>query len=100
LEKLEVGLLGNNAMDVNAVLSFHALAFEEEAVDVITECELEEFDKNDEARRPGIVVYVVKPGDTLWNIGKKYYVSAENLMKWNELESDEIRPGQKILIVK
>lgn len=100
LEKLEVGLLGNNAMDVNAVLSFHALAFEEEAVDVITECELEEFDKNDEARRPGIVVYVVKHGDTLWNIGKKYYVSAENLMKWNELESDEIRPGQKILIVK
>ena len=56
LEKLEVSLVGNEVLDVNAVLSFQALAFEEECVDVITEYAAEPFAKDDEGRRPGIIV--------------------------------------------
>ena len=100
LDKLDVALSSAGAMDVSAILSFHALAFEEEAIDVLTDYEAEPFGKDDEARRPGIVVYMVLPGDSLWSIGKKYYVTAEDIMRWNDLETDEIRPGQKLLIVK
>ena len=100
LDKLDVTLASGGLLDVNAVLSFHALAFEEEMVDVITDYEMEPFGRDDEARRPGIVVYMVLPGDSLWSIGKKYYVTSDDIMRWNELESDEIRPGQKLLIVK
>ena len=49
---------------------------------------------------PGMVVYMVKDGDNLWNIGKKYYVSVDSLKKMNGMESDEVKSGQKLLIVK
>ena len=49
---------------------------------------------------PGMVVYMVKEGDNLWNIGKQYYVPVENLRELNELGSDELKPGQKLLVVK
>ena len=43
---------------------------------------------------------MVKEGDNLWNIGKKYYVPVEGLRQLNALDSDEVKPGQKLLIVK
>jgi LysM repeat protein len=49
---------------------------------------------------PGFAIYYVKPGDSLWQIGKKYYVSVQRLKDMNNLTSDEIRSGDKILIVK
>ena len=49
---------------------------------------------------PGMVVYMVKDGDNLWNIGKKYYVPVDTLRELNALDSDELKTGQKLLIVK
>ena len=49
---------------------------------------------------PGMAVYMVKEGDNLWNIGKKYYVPVDSLRELNQLDSDEVKPGQKLLIVK
>ena len=52
------------------------------------------------SRLPGMVVYVVKDGDSLWNIGKKYYVPVDKIKEVNEMNSDEVHPGDKLLIVK
>jgi hypothetical protein len=49
---------------------------------------------------PGMVIYTVKPGDNLWSIGKRYYVPVDTLKSLNELTSDELQVGQKLLIVK
>jgi LysM repeat protein len=49
---------------------------------------------------PGFAIYYVKPGDSLWQIGKKYYVSVQRLKDMNNLTSDELHPGDRILIVK
>ena len=44
------------------------------------------------------VTYVVKPGESLWLISRKYSgVSAEEIMEWNAID-DAIQPGQKLLI--
>ena len=42
----------------------------------------------------------VKQGDNLWNIGKRYYVPVDTLRSLNDLASDELQVGQKLLIVK
>ncbi len=49
---------------------------------------------------PGMTIYIVKPGDNLWNIGKRYYLPVERLRELNELTGDELMPGQKLLVVK
>ena len=43
--------------------------------------------------------HIVKKGETLSEIGKKYSVSANNLKLFNNLKSDNIFPGQKIYLV-
>jgi membrane-bound lytic murein transglycosylase D len=55
----------------------------------------------EKAPKPGAgtpELYIVKPGDSLWNIAKKYPgVSAENIMEWNGC-SEKISPGMELKI--
>jgi len=47
------------------------------------------------------VSYTVRPGDTLWDIGRAFKVSYLKLAKWNDLTLDTtLRPRQKLLIWK
>ena len=49
---------------------------------------------------PGIVGYIVKKGDTLWDVAKKFYTTEEAVVKANGLSTKELKPGQRILLVK
>ena len=53
-------------------------------------------------RWPGIwqVFYIAREGDSLWDIGRRYFVPVSRIREINELTDDEIRPGEKLLIVK
>jgi membrane-bound lytic murein transglycosylase D len=42
--------------------------------------------------------YVVRSGDTLWDIAQKHGVSISNIKKWNNKRSNTIRPGEKLRI--
>ncbi len=47
-----------------------------------------------------MVGYMVKKGDSLWKIAKKYYTTVENIKKINELTGNEIKEGEMLLVVK
>lgn len=49
-------------------------------------------------KRIGPKTYTVKKGDNISKLAKKFNVSAEDLLELNELESDELKPGQKLLL--
>ena len=100
VEQLQVTMLDGEEMDVKAVLCFSTVVFKNIPVDLISQVTVSELDSSKMSNLPGMVVYVVKSGDNLWNIGKKYYVPVETLRELNSLESDELMPGQKLLIVK
>ena len=47
----------------------------------------------------GTKTYVVQPGDTLWDISRKVSgVSIETLKELNSLQSNNIKPGQELII--
>jgi membrane-bound lytic murein transglycosylase D len=49
----------------------------------------------------GTKYYIVQPGDTLWDISKSYNdLSIEKIKKLNNLKSNNIKPGQKLVIGK
>lgn len=99
-EQLQVTMLDGEEMDVKAILSFSTIVFQNVCMQLIKDAEITELDSTVLAGLPGMAVYVVKPGDHLWNIGKKYYVPVDSLRRINKLEKDELVPGQKLLIVK
>jgi Soluble lytic murein transglycosylase and related regulatory proteins (some contain LysM/invasin domains) len=43
-------------------------------------------------------VHVVKSGENLGAIARKYHVSVKQLKQWNNKKSDMIHPGQKLLV--
>jgi len=44
--------------------------------------------------------YRVRHGDSLWTIARKFRVSAHDIRRWNQLRSNLIRPGTKLIIKK
>ena len=47
----------------------------------------------------GKKIYTVQPGDTLWDIAKKYKgLDIEKIKKLNKLKNSRIMPGQKLII--
>jgi len=48
----------------------------------------------------GSVIYIVKSGESLWTIARKYPgISADNIKQWNRLgHSAKIKPGQRLKI--
>ena len=100
VEQLQVTMLDGEEMDVKAILCFNTTVFKSIPVNLISEVTVSDLDMSRMSSLPGMVVYMVKEGDNLWNIGKQYYVPVESLRELNELESDELKPGQKILVVK
>lgn len=100
LEQLNVTMLDSEEMDVKAVVGLKAIVFRMYMQDIIDRIEVGEINPEILNNLPGIAVYVVQTGDSLWKIGKKYYVSVEAVKAMNNLTSDEISPGDKLLIVK
>ena len=43
---------------------------------------------------------LIHSGDTLWDIAKKFYTTIENIMELNGLESEEVKPGDGLLLMK
>jgi hypothetical protein len=100
VEHLQIQLLDGEEMEVRAVLGFGMSAFRPILVELVEEIETTALDTEKWSMMPGMVIYVVKPGDTLWSIGKHYYIPVDQIKMLNRLESDKINVGQKLFLVK
>jgi len=100
VEQLQVTMLDGEEMDVKAVLSFSTVVFKSVPVELISQVNVSDLDSGKMSSLPGMVIYMVKEGDNLWNVGKKYYVPVDSIRELNGLESDELKAGQKLLVVK
>ena len=100
IEQLTVTMLDNDELDVKAALQFKVIVFAVRKSNLITDMKVEELDMNKLSELPGMVIYIAGQGDTLWDIGKRYYVPIAQLKEVNELVTEEINAGDKILVVK
>ncbi len=83
-------------VDVRLNLAFDLRFTVENAVENVTAIDV--FDMTDE-NRPSVVIAFASPGDTLWNLSKKYGVSAEKIMAANKLEPKAaLTAGTRLLI--
>ena len=50
-------------------------------------------------KESAMVVYFVKNGDTIWDIGKNYHIRREKILEANNLEENiEVIPGEKLIL--
>lgn len=100
IEQLTVTMLDSGELDVKAALLFKVIVFAVQKSNLITDIKVEELDLNKLSELPGMVICIAGQNDTLWDIGKRYYVPIAQLKEVNELVSEEICAGDKILVVK
>ena len=51
-------------------------------------------------KMPGIVGFIVSDNSSLWDIAKEYQTSPESIMELNGLTSEEVHPGDRLLLAK
>ncbi len=100
LEQISSIMLGSDEVEIKAVINLSIIAFEKKKCKVITDMSVSEIDYEKMNQLAGIIGYMVQEEDTLWNIAKRYYTSIDTIRKVNQLERDELTPGQKLIIVK
>lgn len=100
LTQLHTSLKDGNQIEWRGVIQLHMPLYDVNEENMLQEIQIGELDSQKLEKLPGFAIYFVKKGDTLWQIGKQYYVSVEKIKEINQLTSDEIKPGDRLLIVK
>ena len=90
VEQLQVNLLDNTEYEVKASIQLAILALNKIFLSNIISIGEEELDIETLQKQPGMIGYVRKEGEDLWDVAKKYHASTDNM----------IEIGNKVLIIK
>lgn len=100
LEQLSAVMMGGDMVEVKASAVLDFLVLQPAVESVITEAAVHPMDLQKLEDLPGIVGYIVQPEDSLWEIAKKFHTTVGNIISANELADDQVKAGQRLLLVK
>ena len=88
----------NGVISVNVDLEVNTITYEDTEIPVIDNITEEPMDEMEDY---SVIIYVVRSGDTLWKIAKKYGSTVDDIVRVNGIENpDRINVGEKIYIPK
>lgn len=83
-------------IDIKIDLEFHVNLSNNQMLHVIEEINIEEERKEE---KYSLIIYFVKPGDTLWNIAKRFRSTVESIASVNGIEDEnKINIGEQLFI--
>jgi LysM repeat protein len=98
LKELWFDKLNNKQIEVNASVLVSTAVSRQEKHHLVKSISFPD-GSQDNAPLSGIVLYIARSGDNIWNIAKKYRTTIDELKRINDLESEkEIGAGTKLLI--
>ena len=100
LEQLSTMMIDSEELEVKAAVNLGVLIVQVHREKCIVDVEEHDLDMKKIQELPGIVGYIVQPGDNLWTIAKTYYTTPERIRELNKIEADEVAPGNRLLIIK
>lgn len=100
LEQLTILSTDTDELEVKANLIFDCFLFEQVTKDFLSDVTEEPFDYDTLFSLPGMIGYVVKEGDTLWDIAKSHHTTINSIKELNDLSEPEPAVGTKLLLIK
>ena len=100
IEQLQAVMLDQEHIEVKAVVHLDLLAVLEQNINNIEEVEESDLDMEELQNRPGLVGYIAKEGDELWEIAKENHTTIRDILETNGWKEKELSPGDTVLIVK
>lgn len=94
-------MLSDREVEVRCALNTNTSVREKKCVNLITDAVINPLPPEIIDKIPSITVYVVKKGDTLWKLAKRFNTTVQDIAEINNIENpDLIYPNQKLIIVK
>lgn len=100
VEQVSANMISTEQVEIKSVVALETIVFRSEKKDFISEIEEQPIDMEKINAAPMLKGYVVQKGDSLWKLAKENYTTMDNIMKVNELVSEQIKPGDRLLIIK
>lgn len=100
LDSISTTMTNSNEIEVKATVSLDTLVLSAFETNIITDITVSP--RNDEhlEAMPGLLGYRIKSGDTLFSIAKEYFTTTDDIIEINSLASENISPGEMLLLVK
>ena len=100
LEQLSTAMADGDELEVKAAIGLNVLVFRQWEENIIESVEEQPLDRKKIESMPGITVYIVKAGDSLWDIARQFYTTVDEICSVNSLVEKEVKPGQPLILVK
>lgn len=100
VDQLSSVMMGNDTIEVRAALNLELLVLQPVRYPVITGIQEKPLDLEALKALPGITGYIMKKGDRLWDVAKRFHTTVDHVMEMNELDQEEVKEGQRLLLVK
>ncbi len=100
INQISVIMLDAEEMEAKVVINLGAIVFTSSSKQVITEMEEAPLDLERLQKMPGIVGFIAGENSTLWDLAKEYSTSPESIMELNGLSSEQIHPGDRLILAK
>ena len=90
-------IMPDESIEIKIDLNFTAISGKDSNISIIDEVNPEA--QNRSACKYSMIIYFVKPGDTLWNIAKKFGSTVEDISRVNGIENPDIlQVGRQLFI--
>lgn len=99
LEQLSCNMSSSNEVEVKATASLDTLVLGTLDADIITSITEEPLSNDTLKEIPSIMGYLVKNGDSLFSIAKQFYSTTEDIISINDINGNQVTPGEMLLIV-
>lgn len=94
-------MLSDRELEVRCALNTGTIVRDRHCENLITDIEIMPIPPEVLDKIPSMVLYVVRKGDTLWKLAKRFNTTVQNIAAINNIENpDLIYPNQKLIIVK
>ena len=91
IDQLAVNLLDNERFEVKAVISLQTIVQQEVCMEKIVDIHKEPLDAVELMKQPGIVGYIVKKEEQLWDIARHFHTTEAEIMETNGLKSADVQ---------
>lgn len=100
MEQINGTISNDKEIEIKAVAALELIAFDRIEEPIISDFECEPMDWKARSREPGMVGYVVQSGENLWDIAKRFFTTKEAIMEMNEMDTEKIKEGDILLVIK
>ena len=100
LDQLSATMADSEEIEVKASIGLNLFVVRPHTQQCIHAIEEQDYDLAQLEAVPGITGYIVQGGESLWDIAKQYYLTPDQIMEMNGLETDQLKRGDCLILMK